>query len=105
MELVIDMRLPRYLTKHKNLTKNLIESKFGRRNLSFRSAMKICMASMHASVNDPFIFRARIPLDPAVNLVITEKDWHIVGDTEGSRVLNLILKTPTAAKKSKGHCK
>ncbi len=67
--------------------------------------MKICMASMRASVDDPFVFRARIPLGLPVNLVITEKDWHIVGDTEGSRVLNVILKTPTAAKKSKGRCK
>jgi len=61
---------------------------------------------MHASIDDPFVFRARIPLGLPVNPVITEKDWHIIGDTDdGSRVLNLILKTPTVAKKNKGRCK
>jgi len=105
-ELVIDMRLPRYLTKHKNVSDQLVKSKFGQKEgMTFQSAMIICMASMRTSVDDPFVFRARIPLGLSVNPVITEKDWHIVGDTGGSRVLNVILKTPTTAKKSKGRCK
>jgi len=105
-ELVIDMRLPRYYTKHKNLAQKLLHSKFGEKegNL-FRSAMKICMATTRTNVDDPFVFRARIPLGIPVNPVISEKDWHIVGDSEGSRVLNVILKTPIAAKKSKGRSK
>jgi len=96
-ELVIDMKLPSFYTNTVMLKESHLRAKFGKKEAGYLSgALKFKMSTMRETVDDPFIFKMRIPLSVAVNPLISRNDWDLMGDGKGtSRCLMIRLKTPS----------
>jgi len=94
-ELIVDMKLHEFYTDTTMLDLENLEDKFGKIIAPhLQIALEKKMSFMRGSKRDSFIFRARIPLGVAVNPLIAENDWHLMGDNKGNRCLMIVLKTP-----------